>query len=387
LFDYKTIAARSERDVDQPLAFVESLAEERDSPGAELREAYLSSSFGPIDINIGKQFIFWGVLTGIRVVDEINPMDFREFITPELLDYRIPLWSAKFDYYGNYVNSQFIFIPDLQFHKPAPRGSEWELFQEVPGTQYPKTFTPRNSEIGFRLSSKIAETDLALSYFYTWDDFPVLYRRVQITQTSQIVEPEFRPRYERMHMYGLTFQREISGQILKGEAAFVRGKYFGLTPVDQNGDGFLDNDGVLQKKHLRLGLGLDFNLFKTEVSPSVTEWIIFNYDPAILQKKYDTTLNLFLRKTFSERSAFFEMLGIAIVNFKELYVRPKFGFFPATKFQITVGADLFYGKKSQLGVIAINGRPTDLATVTQSVHFFGNFHDNNRAFFEMKYNF
>jgi len=415
LFDYDTITARTLRDSDQPLVFVEGLAQEKDSNITELRELYFDVFGDWADLRVGKQFIIWGVITGVRVVDEINPMDFKELITPKLLEYRIPLWSVKLDFYSKLANFEFIWIPELAFNKPAPRGSEWELFQEVPGTAFPRSFDVRNptlgdlknTEVGAKITSTIFGNELSVSYFYTWDDFPVLFRKVQLEQRplvngadpadgeqgvvgaggGSIEPPTFFPSYSRMHMLGGTFQRIIKGQILKGEAVAIKGKYFGISPIDRDGDGYLDSQGVLQRYHVRLGLGVDFNVFKTEISPSFTQWIIYKYDEAIIQDKIDTSFNFFIRKTFSKRSAAFEMLAIYLINLNELYVKPQFSFRPSSQFEVTMGMDVFYGQKSQLGVVAVDGSPTDLLIVAQSTQFIGNFNQNDRMFVEFKYSF
>ena len=153
LFDYETIAARFERNALDPLIFVENLAQDKDSPVADIRELYLDVFLGDLEMRIGKQFVIWGVLTGVRIVDEINPMDFRELILLDLLDYRIPLWTFKADYFTDNINYEFLWIPDIRNHEPAPRGSEWELLQKVPGTRFPESFTLENSELGFKASS------------------------------------------------------------------------------------------------------------------------------------------------------------------------------------------------------------------------------------------
>ena len=132
LFHYRTISARFARDAEQPLVFIDNLAEEKDSPVAEVRELYLDMYFDRFDLRVGRQFVVWGVLEGVRITDEINPMDFRELILPELLDYRIPLWTVKVDWYTDTGGDvQLLWIPDLRFHEPAPPGSEWELLQRI----------------------------------------------------------------------------------------------------------------------------------------------------------------------------------------------------------------------------------------------------------------
>ena len=72
--------------------------------------------------------------------------------------------------------------------------------------------------------------------------------------------------------------------ILKGEFAYVPDKYFGLSNnVDNNNDGFLDSNGEVQKKHIRWGLGVDFNFWGTDFSPAIAQWIILDYEKGILK--------------------------------------------------------------------------------------------------------
>ena len=351
-----------------------------------------------MDIRLGKQFVIWGVMTGIRVVDEINPMDFRELILPDLLDYRIPLWTAKLDYYLNDSSVELLWIPDIKFHKPAPPGSEWELLQDVTDIDtgkslmiYPHTMTLKNSEFGIKYTTTLWNTELAFSYFYTWDDFPVMFRKVPVdvrVVDNAIENPVFYPTYTRIGMYGLTFQRPAAGMIFKGEFAYVTGKYFGIEAVDLHPtDGYIDYRGELQSDHIRWGLGVDFNLWKTDFSPGFVQWVILNYDPVMIQDRVDSSFNLFIRKEFPEQRAVFSMLFLYLITLDEMYFKPKITFNVTDHFQVAIGLDMFTGRPSQTGVAARNGKAVDLVEIEQRYQFIGNFHSNDRLFLEFQYNF
>jgi hypothetical protein len=334
------------------------------------------------------------VFDGIRITDEINPLDFRELVLPDLLDYRIPLWSLKLDFYHGNDSWQFLWIPDIRFHKPAPRGSEWELLQEVSGvtasgqeyhTTYPRTMTFSNSEYGVRYKTNLLGAQLGLSYFHTWDDFPVVFRSVKIDSS---IDPEFYPTYTRINIFGATLVKPLAETILKAELAWIPDKYFGLDrDIDNDNDGYLDGDGVVKLKHYRWALGLDFNLWGTELSPAISQWFILNYQKGLIQDKNDTSLTLFARKPIPEHGLVLQMLMIALVNMNELYIKPKISFDVSDQFKIAMGMDLFYGLKSKLGVSATGGAVTTLTAVEQSAQFFGNFHNNDRIFVEFKYTF
>ena len=387
LFDYDTISARYVREESQPLVFVDNLDQEKDSPVADVRELYVDIYSDNMDIRLGKQFVVWGVLEGMRLTDEINPIDFRELILLDLLDYRIPLWTAKVDYYSEEATWQFLWIPDLKFNKPAPAGSEWELLQDVPGTTKPDSSKLRNTEVGIRYTKEILGTELGLSYFYTWDDFPVVFRTSKIASTS---EPTFFPTYTRLNMYGLTFVTPVGGNILKGEFVYIPDKYFGLeNDTDIDGDGFLDSDGILQRKHIRWGLGFDFNEWGMDISPAISQWIILDYNPILFQDEYDTSLALFIRKPMPEKSAVFQLLYINLLNAKESYIKPEIIFDVSDHFQVSTGLDVFYGSASKLGIEAQRGRVigTIADTSVQNAQFVGNFYNNSRMFIEFKYTF
>lgn len=385
LFDYETITARFVRDEDKPLVFIDNLEQKKDSGVTEIRELYLDIYTRDADIRIGRQFVVWGVLEGIRITDEVNPLDFRELILPDLLDYRVPLFTAKVDYYGAENTYQFLWIPEIKFHQPAPPGSEWELLQEVPNTTTPDSYKLSNSELGLRLSRSLFDAEVSFSYFYTWDDFPVVFRSAPI---DSAIDPTFFPTYTRINMYGATIVKQLGAGILKGEFAYVPDKYFGLAnDTDEDGDGFLDSQGELQKKHIRWGLGYDFNMWGTDFSPAISQWIILDYNKNLIQEKFDTSLTLFARKPMPQHSAVFQLLAIALLNLDELFLKPEVIFSITDRFQITTGVDLFYGAKSKLGVSASGGAVTNLNTIEQSAQFFGNFNDNDRIFAEFKYIF
>jgi hypothetical protein len=389
LFAYETISARFARDDDQPLVFIDNLEQEKDSPVAELREFYLDMYFDRIDVRIGKQFVIWGVFEGVRITDEINPLDFRELILPDLLDYRVPQWTLKLDYYGDIGDFQFLWIPDIRFHKPAPRGSEWELLQDIRDeddqliTRYPpRTF--RNSDVGLRYTSSFIGSDISLSYLYTWDNFPVVFRSALI---DSVLDPDFFPTYTRINMYGATLVRPVGRGVVKTEIAYVPDKYFGLSAdTDRDGDGFLDDQGAVQKRHIRWGFGYDFARWGIDFSPAISQWIILDYDDQLIQHQYDTSLTLFARKPVPEYNAVIQLLAIGLVSLDELYLKPKAIFNVTNRFQIATGADLFFGRRSQLGAPG-GGAAIIGASAFEQAQFFGNFNNNDRLFLEFRYSF
>ena len=74
-----------------------------------LREAYVDTALGPVEFRLGKQQIVWGTADGIKLLDIINPTDFREFNQNTFEDSRIPLWMGKAELpVGEAGNMQFV---------------------------------------------------------------------------------------------------------------------------------------------------------------------------------------------------------------------------------------------------------------------------------------
>ena len=65
-----------------------------------LRELYVDSLFGEnegVEFRLGKQQVVWGTADGIKLLDIINPTDYREFAQNTMEDSRIPVWMIKAD--------------------------------------------------------------------------------------------------------------------------------------------------------------------------------------------------------------------------------------------------------------------------------------------------
>jgi hypothetical protein len=62
-----------------------------------LRELYVDTLVGPVEFRLGKQQVVWGTADGMKLLDIINPTDYREFAQNTMEDSRIPVWMVKMD--------------------------------------------------------------------------------------------------------------------------------------------------------------------------------------------------------------------------------------------------------------------------------------------------
>ncbi|MCU7904869.1 MAG: RNA polymerase-associated protein rapA, partial [Candidatus Thiodiazotropha sp. (ex Epidulcina cf. delphinae)] len=74
-----------------------------------LRELYIDTSLFGWDFRLGKQQVVWGTADGIKLLDIINPTDFRELNQNAMEDSRIPIWMINTERnIGDNSNLQFI---------------------------------------------------------------------------------------------------------------------------------------------------------------------------------------------------------------------------------------------------------------------------------------
>jgi len=207
------------------------------SPGdnnqGELREFYLDAAIRNSSIILGKQQVVWGKADGLKVLDIVNPQDFREFILDDFEQSRIPLWTINAEIPINNLTLQLLFIPDLSYHEFANTGAAYEFTsphiipQLSPTTNV--TFSPlkkpvnlfNDADIGFRLSSFYQGWDLTLNYLYHYDDTPVLFRTLKQGNSNITIEPE----YKRSHLIGGTFSNTFGDLTLRGELGYLSDKY------------------------------------------------------------------------------------------------------------------------------------------------------------------
>ncbi|MBI1824340.1 MAG: hypothetical protein HYR80_09550 [Nitrospirae bacterium] len=342
----------------------------------ELKELYLDMNFQNFDLRIGRQIVRWGVVEGARVTDEINPLDFYELILRDIDDRYIPLFMIKGDLYLGSNTFEGIIIPEVRGHRPAPRASEWEQFRFLPDLEKPKqpySDFPKNienTEVALKYTRVFSGFELSASYFYTWDDFPSSFRSIAGSgEFALSPSVDFRPKYNRLRIYGTTFSKTFPGFVLNAEAAYVSGKVFGA----RLGDGVLTNEGEVQRDYVKYAVGMDLYFLGMDVSPAAIQQYILGYQNEIIQDKIDTVGALFVRKEFIHNVWSANLLLLYFLNDKDWLIRPKTIYNITDRLRVSFGVDIFEGK---IGT----GLPGEF-------HFVGFFDNNDRIFWDVTYSF
>lgn len=222
-----------------------------------LREFYYDFAYPEWSLRIGKQQVVWGRVLGARITDTINPLDGREsFDVSYRDDYeyaRLPLWMINFKYFWGQNNLQILWIPDVEHDLSYP-SSPWE-FNQKPSSPVVRIDTrpkPRpddfeDSEVAIRLGFSKGGWETHISYFYTWSDKPIYFRKSfylppgRPTPFNPIVIT-LAPEHVRIHQIGGNIEKTFyfpsldQGLDFKVEALYTINDYFGTVAEPSSED-------------------------------------------------------------------------------------------------------------------------------------------------------
>ena len=323
------------------------------SPGdhnqAELRELYLDTSIDDSIVILGKQQVVWGKSDGLKVLDIVNPQDFREFILDDFEQSRIPLWTANAEIPISNVTLQLLLLPDQTYHQFASAGSSYQFTSPIiipptpPGANVVlnSTTTPNNTlkdaDAGFRLSTFTHGWDLTFNYLYHYDDTPVLFRTINVTAAGLSISID--PQYKCTHLIGGTFSNTFGDLTLRGEVGYLTDKYVSTTNP-------LDTDGVVKTGELKYVLGFDwYGLTDTILSTQVFQTYLDNYKPGMTRDELNTQITFLIKQDYMNETLHAEVLLLQDIDYEDGMVRPKLTYEYSDEVNIYVGADIFYGNE------------------------------------------
>lgn len=269
-----------------------------DSGTAELRDFYFEFRSENGLVRLGKQQIVWGRLDGIKVLDLVNPQDFREFILDDFADSRIPLWSAYFDYNIGNWRAELALIPDGTGHMIPGAGAWFELtaprfrYGAAPGQPGLPVITEQpghsidETAAGLRLSRQFKNMELAL-VAYSGNDPEPLGRLV-----AQDGAPAVERFYERRDAFGVSVDMGLGSTVLRAEYAYQPDRAFNTrspgqletVALDQHRGAIgLDIDGPL-------GVFINLQYLVDTISAA---------PPTLVRPDQDRLATLYLRRSFA----------------------------------------------------------------------------------------
>ena len=325
-----------------------------------LREFYYEATVGETYLTLGKQQIVWGQADGLKLLDVVNPQDFREFILDDFSRSRIPLWTVNAEIPINDAVLQLIWIPDQTYHALPESNSLYAFSSPLlvptapPGVSVnlqpvdkPNGFFA-DADYGARLTHFMGGWDLTLNYLYHYNDIPVLFRTLTSGPQPTVTVT---PRYERTHLIGGTFSNAFGEFVLRGEVGYSTDRYFLAKDIN-------DYAGVNKSDEFAYVFGLDWSgIENTFLSTQLFQSHLINNQPRLVRDKVDTTLTFLARRDFLNDTLVTEVLWIHGTNNGDGLVRPKVSYEWQDNVKVWVGMDIFYGDQTGLfGQFARNDR-------------------------------
>ena len=324
----------------------------------ELREAYFDFFLGKKgNLRIGKQQIVWGETDGLKLLDVLNPQNFREFVLDKFEDSRLPLWSVKYEFpLTKLIDVQLVWIPDLSYNiiptieaPYFPRSIVPKIPEGIP-VQFNSIEKPdhvlKDSDIGLKLSAFIKGWDLSVNYLYHYDDLPLFYR------TNTLEGIEITQKFNRQHLLGGTFNNTFGNFIFRGELAYTINKGFHTEDP-------LDSNGVEKTSQFIGALGLDWISGESFLSFQVfNDWLVKEIQP-FNRERYELNFSFLASPEFMNDALKAELLTVLNANRGDWMLRPKVSYFLTSNLEVNIGGDFFGGDRNGL---------------------FGQFEDRNRIY-------
>lgn len=227
---------------------------------ADWRELYIAKDISDWNISFGLQQVVWGKADNLRVVDLVNPLDYRDFVLPDLNDYRKPVLMLKGEYYLADWSLQTLYIPFFEPNDFAEPGSEYEYVTLGPALLEIFTLLPEdrpshsinNGEFGLQLARSFSGIDLNFFAFYGWDDNPV-YRQLYALDDESNIIASLRPEYHRQTLLGAASAYSLgNGLVLRSEVAVVPNSVYMLGVLDAAG-------GIVEQTTINALVGIDYS--------------------------------------------------------------------------------------------------------------------------------
>ncbi|GAX61285.1 hydrolases of the HAD superfamily [Candidatus Scalindua japonica] len=319
----------------------------------DLEEYYAEFNFNSFDLKIGKQIFSWGKADGFNPTDNLNPRDYIDLFVEEE---KIGVPAINLTYYWKNFTFDFVFIPTYTPTRlPLINARHSFLDPEtqfvINGRELPADKLS-SSQTAIRILRHISGWDLSVSYYDGYDD---------LTLATVESDQSLTPRYNRTRVVGVDLATTFGGLGIHGEAA----QFF--------------YDGSKDEDYLQYILGIDYTW--TNVIYDHDIFLILEYmgdnttqsredkRPAFasgLGRVFRNSLLSTITYKFSETFELETKLANNLDHHMSYVINPEINYDITDELKLTVGIDFIEG--------------------TQTT-FFGQFDNDDRGYFFLRYSF
>ena len=175
-----------------------------------------------LDLKFGRQIVVWGKADNIRVVDVLNPLDYRELGLVDIEDLRLPVTMTRLDYYFGDWNLTGVVVHEIRYNKEPAYGSDfYPSAAPPPGVEEPRKGFGE-PQFGAALNGIFTGWDLSFYFARYFDDMAHL----------ELTYPPLGLRrvHSRLTMFGTSVNAAFGNWLFKAEAAYLDGLKYTLLP-------------------------------------------------------------------------------------------------------------------------------------------------------------
>jgi len=319
----------------------------------DLRECWVSTSLGKIDLKIGQQIVVWGRADGINPTNVITPQNIL-IRSPDEDDKRLSNFLIRSFYRYKTLRFEFIWIPVYSSSTSPAKLIPLPPNINFTGIEQPAP-TIANSSVGFKADLTLAKIDFSLSFYNGFALMPGL----KGTPAPIGLKVDLNP--YRFNMIGTDFSTSLGSWGLRGEFAYSN-------PVSSYKKDFA------AEADLQYVIGLDKSIgnfsiilqylgrkvmnFKTLERPStpleLVAYTLQMKNRMLKSQLHEISHSLSFRPALSLMNETYLLEAGSLYNFttEEWLIRPKISYSFTDALSASLGCEIYRGPKESLfGII------------------------------------
>lgn len=314
---------------------------------AELREAFVTITSGPLEVRAGRQIIAWGRADGLNPTDVLTGQDLT-LLAPDDSDRRMGATAVRASYAMRDVTATVVWLPEYRSHRVPLPAAAGDLDSST------SRWTPR--QVALRLEQTGRAVDWSVSAYSGYDLNPDLGLR----RTTEL--PQLALTTHRIRMIGADAAGNVGSYGLRAEAAYVdTDDSRGVDPFVRNPHLFVVAGGDRTfHEHLNVNLQYLYR-FVTRLSRDVqgdTPFEALAAQQAVLsnqtrRSQHGASLRVSYRWLHDTLEA--ELAAAGFAGPRGVALRPKISYAVSDRLKLLAGADIYRGEATSIfGLLRAN---------------------------------
>jgi hypothetical protein len=311
--------------------------------GLDLRELYATFFVRNHTLKLGKQQVAWGETDGIRILDIINPLDYREFLLKDTEDIRIPIWMLNYAVEIDSAQLQLLLVPDDTTSHLSTR--DYMVTTPISSPAYisqgdlDKITSMQHSDLGHGV--KDWDRAVNVSFSTKYGDFSVVYVNqlydIPVVDSTYIDgEIHARQFFYRRNVGGISYSTALDSWVLRSELAYSDVRYV-----------YLDQRGGLDKRNaFDFAIALDWSgLDDTTVTLQLSQDIVSGKGGSLTRDKVESTAAVVWEQYFINQTYQLRFLGLGNLNRHDTMTTVDLDWLVQDNLTVGVGLDHFSGDR------------------------------------------